>query len=191
MIVSDNGTELTSNAILTSVDDRKIDWHDIALGKPMQNGFVESFNGRMRDELPRSQVAAAPKACRNRHERTWCKHALCGEAIIAQHVRLSAAARTLSLKAIYSDGEDAAYRRFCRLRWPETEGAPVCPLCGYLDIYDLATRRRFKCAACHRQFSATSGTIFASPTLSFVDLLGPGHGFLRWRRALLFPVKWG
>ena len=91
---------------------------------------------------------------------------------MAQHFLLSAAARTLSLKAIVSEGEDAAYRRFCRLRWPETGGAPVCPVCGCLDIYDLSTRRRFKCAACHRQFSVTSGTIFASRKLSFVDLLG-------------------
>ncbi len=51
MIVSDNGTELTSNAILTWCAERKIEWHYIAPGKPMQNGFVESFNGRMRDEL--------------------------------------------------------------------------------------------------------------------------------------------
>ncbi len=51
MIVSDNGTELTSNAILTFAADRDIEWHYIAPGKPMQNGFVESFNGRMRDEL--------------------------------------------------------------------------------------------------------------------------------------------
>lgn len=51
MIVSDNGTELTSNAILTFAADRQINWHYIAPGKPMQNGFVESFNGRMRDEL--------------------------------------------------------------------------------------------------------------------------------------------
>lgn len=51
MIVSDNGTELTSNAILTFAAERGIDWHYIAPGKPMQNGFVESFNGRMRDEL--------------------------------------------------------------------------------------------------------------------------------------------
>jgi putative transposase len=50
-IVSDNGTEFTSNAILAFADDRKIDWHYIAPGKPMQNGFAESFNGRMRDEL--------------------------------------------------------------------------------------------------------------------------------------------
>jgi len=51
MIVSDNGTELTSNALLAFAADRKINWHYIAPGKPMQNGFVESFNGRMRDEL--------------------------------------------------------------------------------------------------------------------------------------------
>lgn len=49
------------------------------------------------------------------------------EASMAQHFLLSAAARTLSLKVIFSDGEEAAYRRFCRLRWPETDGAPVCP----------------------------------------------------------------
>jgi transposase-like protein len=91
---------------------------------------------------------------------------------VAQHFLLSAAARTLSLKAIFSEGEEVAYRRFCRLRWSETEGAPICPACGCLEIYDLSTRRRFKCAACHRQFSVTSGTIFASRKLSFVDLLG-------------------
>ena len=50
MVVSDNGTELTSNAILKWQEDRKVEWHYIAPGKPMQNGFVESFNGRLRDE---------------------------------------------------------------------------------------------------------------------------------------------
>ena len=45
------GTELTSNAILKWCAETKIEWHYIAPGKPMQNGFVESFNGRMRDEL--------------------------------------------------------------------------------------------------------------------------------------------
>ncbi|KHQ50155.1 Integrase [Mameliella alba] len=29
---------------------RSVEWHYIAPGKPMQNGFVESFNGRLRDE---------------------------------------------------------------------------------------------------------------------------------------------
>ncbi len=51
MIVSDNGTELTSNAILTWCTEHRIEWHYIAPGKPMQNGYIESFNGRMRDEL--------------------------------------------------------------------------------------------------------------------------------------------
>ena len=51
MIVSDHGTEFTSNAILVWSKDHRVEWHYIAPGKPMQNGYVESFNGRMRDEL--------------------------------------------------------------------------------------------------------------------------------------------
>ena len=50
MIVSDNGTEFTSNAILNWADEAKVDWHYIAPGKPMQNAFIESFNGKLRDE---------------------------------------------------------------------------------------------------------------------------------------------
>lgn len=51
MIVSDNGTELTANSVLPRSGEAGIDWHHIAPGKPTQNGFVGSFNGRMRDEL--------------------------------------------------------------------------------------------------------------------------------------------
>jgi putative transposase len=51
MIVSDNGTELTSMAILRWSQERQVEWHYIAPGKPQQNAFVESFNGRLRDEL--------------------------------------------------------------------------------------------------------------------------------------------
>ncbi len=43
--------ELTSNAILQWADDHKVAWHYIAPGKPVQNAFVESFIGRLRDEL--------------------------------------------------------------------------------------------------------------------------------------------
>ncbi|WP_091686925.1 IS3 family transposase [Methylocapsa palsarum] len=50
MIVSDNGTELTSHAILRWQEDNGVEWHYIAPGKPMQNAFVESLNGRFRDE---------------------------------------------------------------------------------------------------------------------------------------------
>lgn len=49
-IVSDNGTEFTSMAILKWCQETHIDWHYIAPGKPTQNGFVESFNGKLRDE---------------------------------------------------------------------------------------------------------------------------------------------
>lgn len=49
-IVSDNGTEFTSKAILGFVYDNKINWRYIAPGKPVQNAFIESFNGKLRDE---------------------------------------------------------------------------------------------------------------------------------------------
>jgi putative transposase len=45
MIVSDNGTELTSHAILRWQQKHGAHWHYIAPGKPMQNGFAESFIG--------------------------------------------------------------------------------------------------------------------------------------------------
>jgi putative transposase len=51
MVVSDNGSEFTSNAILRWADETRIDWHYIAPGKPIQNAFIESFNGRLRDEF--------------------------------------------------------------------------------------------------------------------------------------------
>ena len=90
---------------------------------------------------------------------------------MAQHFLLSAKARTLSLREIYAAGEDKAYETFCKLRWQETDGDPVCPHCGDLDHYKITTRRRFKCAGCGKQYSVTSGTIFASRKMSFTDLL--------------------
>lgn len=51
MIVSDHGTAFTPNAMLAWAQENRVTWHFIAPGKPMQNGFCESFNGRMRDEL--------------------------------------------------------------------------------------------------------------------------------------------
>jgi putative transposase len=58
--VSDNGTELTSMAILAWSKGTNVDWHYIAPGKPQQNAFVESFNGRLRDECLRHYGARAP-----------------------------------------------------------------------------------------------------------------------------------
>ena len=51
LIVSDHGTEFTSNAMLAWTSEHQVAWHFIAPGKPMQNGICESFQGRLRDEL--------------------------------------------------------------------------------------------------------------------------------------------
>lgn len=90
---------------------------------------------------------------------------------MAQHFLLSAASRTLSLRSIYKAGEEAAYETFCKMRWPETDGEAVCPRCGHDETYKITTRRKFKCKGCAHQFSVTSGTIFASRKMDFVDLL--------------------
>jgi putative transposase len=51
LVVSDNGTEMTRRAMPAWQTTRQVEWHYIAPGKPQQNGFVESFNGKLRDEL--------------------------------------------------------------------------------------------------------------------------------------------
>jgi putative transposase len=50
MIVINNGTELNGNAVLAWCGEMSVEWHDIAPERPMQNGYVESFNNRMQDE---------------------------------------------------------------------------------------------------------------------------------------------
>lgn len=72
-IVSDNGTEFTSRAILAWQNDNGVGWHYIAPGKPTQNAFIESFNGRLRDELLNEEVFdtladARSSAARWRHD---------------------------------------------------------------------------------------------------------------------------
>ena len=62
-IVSDNGTELTSTAILRWSEERRVDWHYIASGRPQQNAFVKSFKRRLRDEcLNETLVSSLPQA---------------------------------------------------------------------------------------------------------------------------------
>ena len=50
-VVSDNGPEFTALAMLRWQQETNVAWHYIQPGKPIQNAFVESFNGRLRDEL--------------------------------------------------------------------------------------------------------------------------------------------
>lgn len=64
MIVSDNGTELTSHAILHWQQKQGVRWHYIAPGKPMQNGFAESFIGRLRDECLNEHLFTSLPAAR-------------------------------------------------------------------------------------------------------------------------------
>ncbi len=62
-VVSDNGTEMTSMAVLKWCQETGVKWHYIAPGKPMQNGFVESFNGSFRDEcLNETLFSSLPQA---------------------------------------------------------------------------------------------------------------------------------
>lgn len=84
---------------------------------------------------------------------------------------LQAKARTLNVRDIYMGGEEKAFDLFKRLRWSETDGAPVCPRCGCTDHWFIAKRRRFKCKGCCHQYSPTSGTIFANRKMMYVDLL--------------------
>lgn len=90
---------------------------------------------------------------------------------MAQHFLLSAKARTLSLSKVmrYTDAE--AYEVFKKVRWAENDGEPFCPRCGCIAVYEYKARKIFKCQGCGRQFSITTGTIFASRKLPIRDLL--------------------
>ena len=50
---------MTSRAILEWTNRTGLAWHYIAPGKPQQNGFVESFNGKLRDECPKRRSSPA------------------------------------------------------------------------------------------------------------------------------------
>jgi hypothetical protein len=55
---------------------------------------------------------------------------------VSQHFLLSKAAKTLSLAQVFSLSNEEAEAMFRKVRWPETEGEPVCPSCGGLNAYD-------------------------------------------------------
>ena len=90
---------------------------------------------------------------------------------MAQHFLLTAAARTLSLKAIFRMSDDQAHDTFTAIRFADNGGAAFCPRCQCTAVYTYAARRIWKCKACNHQFSVTSGTIFASRKLAIRDYL--------------------
>jgi transposase-like protein len=85
-----------------------------------------------------------------------------------QHFLLSPAAKTLSLAPVFRMSDEQAETTFCKVRWPDNDGKPVCPRCGGLDAY--SARRptgalRFRCRECKADFTITSGTLFDSHKL--------------------------
>ncbi len=80
----------------------------------------------------------------------------------------TAAARTLSLAAVFRMSDDEAFATFKAMRW--TGGEPVCPRCGGVEPYVCADRE-WKCRACRRRFSVTSGTLFHGRKLAMRDIL--------------------
>ena len=66
MVVSDNGTELTSGAVLRWAT-RRVAWHYIEPGKPVQNAFIESFNSKLRDECLGDVFTAEPRGSARDH----------------------------------------------------------------------------------------------------------------------------
>ncbi len=87
---------------------------------------------------------------------------------MAQHFLLLRAAKTLSLAQVFRMSDSEAEETFRKVRWAETNGAPVCPHCGGLDAYECRRPNgslRYRCRECKADFSLTSGTLFASHKL--------------------------
>lgn len=80
----------------------------------------------------------------------------------------------MSLKGIMSLTDADAWAMFRRFRWPHTNGEPVCPHCDCSICYDVRRPTgapRYRCKACRKDFSPTSGTLFASHKLPIRDYL--------------------
>src|SRR4051812_10091516 len=93
---------------------------------------------------------------------------------MAQHFLLSAAARTISLGQVLGMTEAQAEAAFAAIGWPETAGHPVCPGCGCTircDCRRPSGGARRRCKACRRDFSLTSGTLFAFHKLDIREYL--------------------
>ena len=82
---------------------------------------------------------------------------------MAQHFLLSSKAKTLTLATVFRMSDAEAEATFRKVRWPETEGAAVCPSCGCLGAYEFRRHTgalRFECNAkeCRKEFSITNDT---------------------------------
>ena len=88
---------------------------------------------------------------------------------MTQHFLQSAKARTLSVAAVLRMTDREAEILFAEVRWPETNGKPVCLHCKSPTCYEARRPTgmlRFRCKACRKDFTLTSGTLFAFHKLS-------------------------
>ncbi len=93
---------------------------------------------------------------------------------MAQHFLLSAASKTLNIGEVVRMSDEAIERLFAQLRWPDTHGAPTCVHCGSFTVYDCRRKSgapRYRCKDCGKDFSITSGTLFASHKMSLRSYL--------------------
>ena len=110
MIVSDNGTEFTSMAILRWSQEQSVEWHYIAPGKPQQNAFIESFNGKLRDELLNETVFSSLAEARImlaawKHDYNTARpHSRLGWLTPSEFARTATPVQAMAMSAAYTEG---------------------------------------------------------------------------------------
>src|SRR5258708_1646430 len=84
--------------------------------------------------------------------------------VMSQHFPLSSRAKTLTLASIMRMSDEEIERVFIRLRWASNDRKAYCPRCGCTTVYGSRRKGalRWQCKACFKDFSLTSGTLFAS-----------------------------
>ncbi len=106
------------------------------------------------------------------------------------HFLQTKAARTLSLAEVFRMTEGEAETAFRKIRWQDTSGEPVCPHCGGLDAYNARRPSgllRFRCKQCGKDFTITSGTLFAAhkaPLRAYLALIAVAMNEVKGKNAL-------
>ena len=116
---------------------------------------------------------------------------------MSQHFLLSRAAKTLTLAQVMRMSNEEAETMFARIRWPETDGEPVCPICGGTAVYNVRRPNgpaRWRCKACVKEFTVTSGTLFAwhkLPVQVYLSAIAVAMNEVKGKNALALPRDLG
>ncbi|HUB14391.1 MAG TPA: transposase, partial [Acetobacteraceae bacterium] len=109
---------------------------------------------------------------------------------MSQHFLLSRAAKTLTIAQVMRMSNEEAETAFARIRWPETNGEPICPECGGLTHYNVRRPNgppRWRCKGCEKEFTVISGTIFAwhkMPVQTYLAAIALAMNEVKGRNAL-------